>query len=143
MFTPIKILALIGTLATTAFAQQSPIPASVLVGTDEVKAKEFTTWTETDVSKYAGTFSGDVGGDSTGKLTFRIAKAKKDESPVLASGTYSVTPAGMAPTVVTFENALYWGDPEGFVSVGAFNLVFVKFGKTRGVVVGNVFVPKA
>jgi hypothetical protein len=133
-----------GALATSALAQsQSPIPANVLVATDEVAAKEFTLWSEADPTKYAGSYSGDVGGDSSGKLTFKVGKVKKDEFPILASGTYKLAAAGADPTVVTFENATFWGDPEGVFTVGAFNIVFVKLGKTPGVIVGNVFIPKA
>jgi len=142
MSSPIRILALTFAFASTAFAQ-SPVPANVLVATDEVAAKEFTVWTEADLTKYEGTYSGDVGGDSTGKLIFKVGKSKKNEFPVFASGTFSLAAAGSTPTVVTFQNANYWGTPEGVVSVGAFNLVFVKFGKTPGVIVGNVFIRKS
>lgn len=141
MIRPITILALMGALASTAPAQSS-VPVSVMVGTEEAGAKDFTVWAETDLAKYDGTFSGDVGGDSTGKLTFRAGKSKKDESPAFASGSYSLTPAGATPTVVKFENAVSYGDPQGVVSAGAFNLIFVKYGKVRGVIVGHVFIPK-
>lgn len=138
-----KIIALLGGLASSAIAQQSPIPAEVMVATEPTKAKAFTIWTETDLSKYDGTFSGDVGGDSAGKLTFKVGKAKKDEFPVFASGSYSQTPAGSAATVVKFENVSFYGDPQGVFNAGAFNIVFVKLGKTPGVIVGNIFIPKA
>lgn len=141
MLSSIQVLALTVAFASSALAQ-SPVPAKVLVATDEVSAKEFTVWSETDLAKYAGTYSGDVGGDSAGKLIFKVGKAKKDEFPVLSSGTFSLTAAGSTPTVVSFQNATYWGDTPGLVSVGAFNLVFVKYGKTSGVIVGNVFIPR-
>jgi len=142
MIRPITILALMGALVSTSIAQ-SPVPAKVMVGTEEMKAKNFTVWAETDLAKYDGTFTGDVGGDSGGKLTFKAAKAKKDEFPAFASGTYSLTPAGSTPTVVKFENAVYYGDPQGVFSAGPFKVIFVKYGKTQGVIIGNVFLPKA
>ena len=37
---------------------------------------------------------------------------------------------------------MHFGDPAGVFYAGAFNLVFVKYGKTRGVIVGNAFIPK-
>jgi len=142
MLTPLKTLALVAALATSALAE-SPIPAQVLVATDEVSAKAFTLWSATDPAAYAGTYSGDVGGDSTGKLTIKVGKAKKDGSPVTAAGSYRLAAAGMAPTVVTFENAIYWGDTAGHFTVGAFDLIFVKMGNTPGVIVGKVFIPRA
>ena len=140
---PIRLLSLAIALASTALqAQDSPIPATVMVATDDLAAKDFTVWAEDDISQYAGNYSGDVGGDSSGKLTLKVNKAKKDESPVSASGSYSVAAAGSKPTVVSFQNASYWGEPRGVISVGPFNLVFVNMGKIKGVIVGNVFLPK-
>lgn len=113
-----------------------------MVATEEVEATEFTVWAETDLAKYDGTFSGEVGGDSGGTLTFKTAKPKKEEASPSASGSYSLAPAGSTPTVVKFENAVYYGDPEGVFDAGVFRIVFVKYGKTRGVILGNVFIPK-
>ena len=137
------ILTLMGALSSTSPAQESPIPATVMVATEEVEAKDFTIWAETDLTKYDGTFSGEVGGDSGGKLTFKASKAKKDEFPAYASGSYTLTPAGSTPTVIKFENAFSYGDPNGIVTAGAFDLIFVKYGKTTGVIIGNIFIPKA
>lgn len=143
MIRPIAIFALASALIATSPAQQSPVPANVMVGTEEMKRKDFTVWTETDRSKYDGTFAGDAGGDSSGKLTIKTSKAKSDGSPASASGSYTLTAAGSTPTVVKFENAPDYGDPAGVFSAGAFSLVFVKYGKTPGVIVGNVFIPKS
>ena len=143
MIRSLNILALWSLLSCVAIAQQSPIPAEVMVATEPTMAKEFSLWAETDLSKYEGTFSGDVGGDSSGKLIFKLGKAKQGEFPVYASGSYSQTPAGSAATSVKFENAAYYGDMKGVFAVGAFNIVFVKHGKIPGVIVGNIFIPKA
>lgn len=137
----LTILAIIGALATTALAQ-SPIPANVFVKTEQMKSKDFTIWTESDPTKYGGIFSGDVGGDGTGKLSFKAGKIKGGAFPVFASGKYTLKIAGTAPTVVQFENAIFYGDSEGVFSVGAFDVIFVKFGKTPGVIIGNVFLPQ-
>jgi hypothetical protein len=141
MFPTFRILFIATALATSAFAQTS-IPTIVMVGTEEMQAKDFSSWTETDATKYDGTYSGDVGGDSSGKLTFKAGKAKKDESMVYASGSYSLTPAGATPTLVKFENAVTYGDPVGVFSAGAFNIVFVKFGKKKGAIIGSTFIPR-
>ncbi len=113
-----------------------------MVATDDLAAKDFKVWAEADISQYGGNYSGDVGGDSSGKLTLKVTKAKSEASPVNASGSYSVAAAGSKPTVVSFQNACYWGDPQGVTTVGPFNLVFVTMCITKGVIVGNVFLPK-
>lgn len=138
---PFLIITAIAALCANSIAD-TPVPAKVLVATEEMKAKDFTVWTETDLSKYEGAFTGDVGGDSTGLFTIKIGKAKKGEFPILASGSFTLTPAGQKPTIVKFENATYYGDAKGVFTVGAFNIVFVNYGKTPGVIVGNVFLPK-
>ena len=137
----LSVLALMGALISPALAQ-SPIPPNVIVGTEEMEAKDFTIWEETDLAKYDGTFSGEVGGDSGGTLKFKTAKPKEEESSASASGSYSLAPAGAIPTVVKFENAVYYGDPKGVFDASVFRIVFVKYGKIRGVILGNVFIPK-
>lgn len=139
---PFAILALSTVLYSSLLAEDNAIPATVMVATEPTAAKEFKQWISADLSVFSGTYSGDVGGDSGGNLTFKVGKAKKDVQPTTASGTFTVTPAGSTPTVVKFEGATNFGTEDSIFTVGAFNIVFVNYGKTKGVIVGNVFLPK-
>lgn len=139
MIKSFSILAFMAALATAALGQ-SPIPANVMVATEEVEGSEFTSWIEEEGAKYDGTYTGDVGGDGTGKFVFKTAEG--EDGSAIASATYTHTLVGMAPIVVKIEKALCFGDPNNVYLTGAFDIVFVKYGKVRGVIVGNVFIPK-
>lgn len=141
MIAPLRLLAV--TAALLSVTQAQPIPNQVLVATEPMTAKDFTVWEEADATSYEGTYEGDVGGDSGGKFVFKLGKAKKQALPIMASGSYSQTPAGSATMLVKFENAFNYGDEPGVFEAGAFKIIFVKFGKTKGVIVGSLFLPKA
>lgn len=72
-----------------------------MVKTEEVMSKVFTVPEETELTKFDGTYEGDVSGDSTGKLIFKAAKAKNDKVPAYASGSYSLTPVGQVLSSLT------------------------------------------
>lgn len=139
MIKSFSLLAFMAALGTSAMADPS-LPENVVVATDEIAAKEFTAWIEKDVSKYDGTYSGEVGGDGMGKLVIKVAKGA--DGPSLASGTFTHTFVGLKPIVVKITNAVGFGDPDNVFTASAFNVVFVKYGKTPGVVVGKVFIPR-
>ena len=119
------------------------LPAEIIVQTEPTSSDEFKEWVEEDPAAYAGKYSGDVGGDSGGTLDLKIAKGKPDSyPPYTASGTFEVVPAGTEGTTVTFSNAMC--DPEDglFLNTNAFRVFFVILGDRKGVVVGNIFLPK-
>ncbi len=137
---------LTGLLLFTIFASvaqaQTQLPESIVVGTDVLTPSEFSPWTESDLTKYDGTYAGEVGGDTNGSLTIKIKPATGENDLTVASGTFERTTVSLAPTVVKFTEAYYFTDSEGTFDVGAFNVSFVKLGETPGVIVGNLFLPK-
>lgn len=122
----------------------SPIPVEVVYATDLVPGKEFTLWKETDLQKYNGTYSGEIGGDSGGILKIKFEKKIQDlinkTYAFAASGTYQHQTAGSQETLVSFNNAFSY--EEGVVDAGAFSLIFVTFENQKGVIINRFFIPK-
>ena len=127
-------------LLGTAVLAAPPWPDEVLVGTDPTSGKQFKAWVEADGAKYAGTYKGDIGGDTAGELIVKVTKPKSGESPLLLSGTFTQTTAGGTPMTFKFDNLPHSG--EDGPSLNAFGLSFVKLDKTPGVIIGSVFIPR-
>jgi len=138
------IAALLLPLGIATIHAQSPLPPTVIVGGGgPVDSKEFTVWIEKDPTKYAGSFFGDVSGDTGGHLTITVTSQKDPALPFVASGTYKQKTAGSTPEqVVNFSNAHYYQDVEGMFDAGAFRMIFVKYGKHNGVIVNGRFIRK-
>ena len=135
------ILSVASLLAFATAVLASPNwPAEVLVGTEPTAGKQFKSWVEADGAKYAGTYKGDIGGDTTGELTVKVGKPKSGDSPLLLSGTFTQTTAGGTPATLKFDNLPYHG--EDGPGLDAFGLSFVRLGKTPGVIIGSVFLPR-
>jgi hypothetical protein len=121
---------------------QGYLPSKILVGTDEVSAKSFSIWKTADPTSYSGTYSGDVGGDSSAYLKIKFYKKTDAQVPYIANGLYKTGAAGMAPTTLEFENAHYYGETIGVAEVGAFHIVFVTYKGAKGVVVNGAYIKR-
>lgn len=137
---PLFALVLAATLATAA-----DLPEEVLVQTDMVPAAKFTPWKATEPSKFAGTYEGDVGGDTSGKLQIKITKSGKEEVTYNASGSYHHATAGQEPSVVTFTRGLFNEADEKFATMtaGPVTITFVTLDGAKGVIIGGAFIPKS
>lgn len=134
------ILAIGLTLCGSLHAQ---LPAEIIVQTEPTSSDEFKEWVEKDPAAYAGKYAGDVGGDSSGTLDLKMAKGKPDAyPPYAAGGTFEVVPTGTKATTVTFSNAMCDPEDGAFLNTNAFKIFFVILGDQKGVVVGNIFLPK-
>lgn len=129
----------------TSTLSAADLPGEVLVQTDMVAAAKFTPWKVADPAEYTGTFSGDVGGDTTGKLEIKIATTGKEEAPYNVSGTYTHAVASLDPCVVTFTHGGF-GDPDSkFITMvaGPVSISFVILDGKKGVIIGGAFIPKS
>lgn len=142
MKTPRIILAIALYLCGSLHAQ-TKLPSEIIVKTEPTSAKEFKEWVEKDPAIYGGNYAGEVGGDSSGTLALKIVKAKADSyPPYVASGTFKVQPVGTEGTTVTFNNAVFDPDDGAVVNASVFRIFFVILGGQKGVVVGDIFLPK-
>lgn len=110
-----------------------------------IAAAKFTPWTVADPAEYNGTFAGDVGGDTTGKLEIKIATTGKEQAPYNVSGTYTHATAGTEPSVVTFTHGGF-GDPDSkYITMvaGPVSITFVVLDGKKGVIIGGAFIPQS
>ncbi len=142
MKTSLTILA-IGLSVCGSLHAQSKLPAEIIVQTEPTSSEEFKEWVEKDPTKYGGNYAGDVGGDSSGSLEIKLTKGKADSyPPFVASGTFKVQAVGTEGTSVTFKNASCDPEDGSSVNAAAFRIFFVILGDQKGVVVGDIFLPK-
>jgi len=140
------IAALLVPIAITTIHAQPSLPPVVIAGNEPVNSKEFSAWIEQDPTKYSGSYSGEPGGDTGATFTINVTKHVTKNViqtvPFVASGTCNRKTSGCIPQVVDFKDAHYYNDSKGVFDAGAFKIIFVKYGKRHGAIIGDCFFDK-
>lgn len=141
----LKLLSILAVVLASTLATAADFPKEVFVETDVVAAAKFSPWKTEALTAYAGTYAGDIGGDSSGNLVIKVAKRGKEDPTFSISGTYKLATAGQDTAVVTFTQGRMDDGEEKHATLvsGPVSITFVTYQGKPGVVIGGFFIPKS